>query len=230
MTGKSQKTRDTAPVYNPTPAQANAAIPPTSEFTTINGRLVSDRQFSPASNSYYSNIYLDPIEQNILNTGKQHFSDLLNRVPQTLATTDAERKSFADALYNPQRDNLLREYNTTLGEAVNSANSAGTLNSIGFENYRAKQLDKNLLDGLSQLRNQAEIQSYSLPNLKLDPVIRALSIYDTSINSPTERGLELLDPSFQGSQASNNFALQRFQVLANQPARKSSRSFLSSFF
>lgn len=228
MTGKSQKSETVQ--YAPTTTQANTAIPPMSEFTSINGRRVSDRQYNSGSNSYFDNIYLDPLETNILETGKQSFSNLLNKVPGAVATTDAERKTFADALYNPQRDNLVNEYKNTLGEAVNAGNAAGTLNSIGFENYRANQLDKNLMEGLSQIRNQAEIQSYDLPNLKLDPIIRALSVYDTSINSPTQRGLQLLDPSFQGSQAANNFALQRFQVLANQPQKKSSRSFTSSFF
>jgi len=210
-------------------AQAQAQTAPTSERTYINGKEVSSRLYNDSNRTYTDNIYLDPLEERALNSGKQQFADLLDQIRPNVAVNEQERQKFQDSLYQPQASRLKDEYFKTLGDAQGAANASGVMDSVGFENFRANQLDKNLMQGLSDLQNQSYLQSYDLPNLKLQPLISALSVFDTSINSPTQRALSLLDPSFQGSQAGSNNALQRFQAVQNRIGG-GSRSFGSSLF
>lgn len=200
------------------------------ERTIMGGREVSSST-KGADGVWENVINLSPDEQRAYDTGTQQFANLLEQVAPAIAVNDEQRQAFTNKLYEPQAKNLRSEYNDILGQSVGNANSAGMLNSVGFENYRGKKLDKTLLDGLSQLRNQTELQSYELPNLQLSPIMNALSVFDTSISAPTSRGLSLLDPSFQGSQFGSNLAMQRWQAeAARQQQAQQPRGFFSSLF
>lgn len=203
------------------------------EYTYLNGRLVSSRTMDKSKNAFVDNTYLTPEEQSAYDQGVKGYADLLGKVPGAIATTDEERLKFADELYQPQARRLTDSFNRTLGEATGAAGSRGVLKSLGFADYATKQLDKNYQQGLSDLYNQATLQSYQLPQLKLDPIISGLSVYDTSINSPTQRALSLLDPSFQGSQAATNAALQQFNAEQQRYAmmnQNKSKGFFGSLF
>lgn len=222
----------------PPPVVQNTTLPEQkSERTFVNGQEVSSRIYDKPSETYNSNIYLDPTEQQILNTGKESFANLLPLVSQQVPLSEADRAAFRDQLYNPQAKRVEDAYKQTLGNANGAATAAGTANSIGFEKFRTGQLEKNKQEQLSSLYNQADLQSFDLPNLKLAPIISALSVFDTSINSPTNRGYQALDSSFTGSQAASNYGLSAFQAqnqaLANQAAysqQPQRRGFLGSLF
>lgn len=222
-----------------TKSKPKAAEPPkttsiarTPERTMVNGQVVSS-SLKGKDGVWENNITMGPDEERAYDTGTKQFADLLEQVSPAIAVNDEQRAAFADKLYKPQAENLKSEYNDILGNSVGAANSSGTLDSIGFQDYRAKKLDNNLMKGLSDLKNQTDLQSYDLGNLQLAPIQNALSIFDTSISAPTSRGLSLLDPSYQGSQFGANLSAQKWQAenqrfqQMNQPKP---RGFFGSLF
>lgn len=190
-----------------------AATPePQSEKVFINGREVSSRIYDPSQKLYTDNTWLTPDEQRAMDTGTAEFADLIGQVRDNVAVTDEERGAFANELATPQLQKLDEQYRGTLGEATNAANARGVLNSLGFADYTTKQLDKNYQEGRQSINRQANLDSYQLAGLKLDPIQQALSIFDDSIQSPTQRAMAYLDPALQGSNAANNFATQKAQL------------------
>lgn len=208
------------------------AVPtPANEYTTINGRPASSRVFNKATNSYTNDVALDPYDQQSLDTSRQGMASMLGQLQGMVPTSEADRQRFTNALYDPQKAQLQQDYFRTLGEAEGAANASGVRNSIGFENYRANEIDKNLQQGLSDLYNQSYLQSFDLPRLQMAPIADALGLYDAAIQGIHNRGMQTLDPSFQGSQATNNFNLQSYMAGLNTPQQsQQKRSFFSSLF
>lgn len=198
---------------------------PVSERTFINGREVSSALYNKGNNTYTNTINMTPGEQGIMDTGIKSYGDLLGQVAPNIATTDAERQKYAQELFQPQAGRLEDNYNKAIGEASGQANSRGMLHSIGFGDYVINQLNKNKEQQLSDMFNQAQTQSYGLSSAKLEPIIQGLSVFDTSINAPQNRGLAMLNPSTQGAQSANALNVARAQLTQNQP-----RGFFSSLF
>lgn len=206
--GSSQK--QAAPPTAPAPES-------TPEYTYLNGQLVSSRTKSTkAGGGWEDNMYMNPNEQRAYDSGQQQFADLLGQVQPAIAVNDQQRQAFADKLYQPQAQQLTKEYNNMLGETMGAANASGVLGSVGQQDYISRKLADTYMQNMSNLRNQAELQSYDLGNLQLAPIQNALSIFDTSINSPTSRAMSMMDPSFQGSQAAYNASMQKYNADLNR--------------
>ncbi len=198
---------------------------PVSERTYINGREVSSALYNKGTNTYTNTMNLTPGEQGIMDTGVKSYGDLLGQVAPAIATTDAERQKYAQELYQPQAARVEDNYNKSIGEASGQAGSRGMMHSIGFGDYMVNQLNKNKEQQLADLMNQAQTQSYGLSSAKLEPIMQGLSVFDTSINAPQNRGLAMLNPSTQGAQSANALNIARAQLNQNQP-----RGFFSSLF
>lgn len=68
-------------------------------------------------------------------------------------------QDYVNAVYEPQKQQLTDTYYSNTGSAINNANSMGTLNSLGFQNYRTNQLDKNYANALQNAYNQAQLSA-----------------------------------------------------------------------
>jgi len=192
----------------PKPVQA-AEPAPKNEVTYINGREVSSRLYNPSTQTFTNSTNLSDIQADTLAKGEQAFAGLLDQVPGIVNPSEESRAQYQKSLYDPQAQKLQDSYNQTLGQAINAANAQGVSGSVGFERFRANQLDKNLNQGKAELENQTYLQSLQLPMIKLAPVLQALGIYDTSINSGNNQLMSQLNPSLQGSLASQGFAQQQ---------------------
>jgi len=74
---------------------------------------------------------------------------------------------YVNALYEPTKQNLTDTYFSDTGSAINKANSMGTLNSLGFQDYRTNQIDKNYANQLNNAYNSAQLSANEyLNNLK----------------------------------------------------------------
>lgn len=207
---KSSSSKQSAPPTAPAPES-------TPEYTYVNGQLVSSRTKSTQpGGGWADNMYMNPNEQRAYESGQKQFADLLDQVQPAIAVNDQQRQAFADKLYQPQAQQLTKEYNNMLGETMGAANASGVLGSVGQQDYISRKLSDTYMQNMGNLRNQAELQSYDLGNLQLAPIQNALSIFDTSINSPTSRAMSSLDPSFQGSQSAYNAAMQKYQADLNR--------------
>lgn len=77
---------------------------------------------------------------------------------------DFDFKNYVNAVYNPAEKVLTQTYNRQLGQSAGSANALGTLDSLGFQNYRTNQLDKNYSSQKSDLYNQAQLSAQDYVN------------------------------------------------------------------
>ena len=73
-------------------------------------------------------------------------------------------QDYINAVYEPQKQQLTDTYYSNTGSAINKANSMGTLNSLGFQNYRANQIDKNYANALQNAYNQAQLSANEYVN------------------------------------------------------------------
>lgn len=194
------------------------SIKPMNGTTTINGRKVASTDFN--NGGYSQNINLPDYQQGAMVSAGRNIQQLIPSIRSAIATNPNEQAQFANELYQPQRQNLINEYHNVLGNTINNANASGTLSSIGFQNYRANQLDKNLGQGLSDLYNQSQIQSYQLPQLKLAPIEQAIGTLTGVGNDITNQGLQMLNPSLAAAQLGNTWSANRYtgeqQQLINQ--------------
>lgn len=218
---------DSGSTAQPTPPKQQ------NEYSFLNGVQQSSRVYDKSKGGYVDNTYLTPDQQKAYDTGNQAFSSAVQQLSQMpTGSTPAQHDAFVHQLYDPQAANLRNEYDKTLGQAVGNANSNGMLDSIGFQDYRAKTLDKTLNQGLSDLYNQADVQAYDLPSIQQQPLINLVNAYMGVGQSGTNTASSLLNPAFQGSQSSNNTASQIFQDQQNQYLANLSKpkSFFGSLF
>ena len=192
------------PKVSPPPA----APQPQNEYYYEGDKLKSQRVYDKSLNGYVTKSILTPDEQSIQNQGDQFIQSLFNDVPGLLnpQNMEAQRKAFVD----PQVRALEQSYRDTLGNAENGAASTGTLNSIGFENYKANQLDKNLAQGKADIEANAELQKYDLPRRQLAPYMDAYNLLSGALNGEQASVNQNLNPSFTGSQAASNFAASNY--------------------
>lgn len=71
---------------------------------------------------------------------------------------------YVNAMYNPIEKNLTNTYKNQIGGSASSANSMGTLDSLGFQNYRTNQLDKNYASAKSDAYNQSQLSAQDYLN------------------------------------------------------------------
>lgn len=219
------------------PKEVKAAEPkPSNEKTFINGREVSSRLYDPQTSTYTNNTNLSDAQSRALAQGETAFADLLGQVPGLVNPSEESQATYQASLYNPQAAKLNDLYNETKGQAINAANAQGVADSVGFNNYKIGKIDKTRNEGLTNLNNETYLQSLQLPMIKLAPVLQALGIYDTSINSNNNSAMSYLNPSMQGSLASQQLAqqqaaLQTQTALANRQFQATQRpGFMGSFF
>lgn len=132
-----------------------------------------------------------------------------NNVIQNLNDPKQREQDYLD-LYNPAKSEVERAYNRDTGSAINNAATRGTLNSIGFQNYRTNELDRNYADTLGNLSSNARIQSLQIPGIRLAPYTDAAAMAQSGLDAQTQRELSLLDPSFRGQFMGANTLSQNF--------------------
>lgn len=100
----------------------------------------------------------------VLNTKTPTYTIMGKPLTSGQDITAADYNSYVNAIYEPQKRELGNTYNQTLGRATMGANNAGVLNSVGFQNYRANQLDKNYANSLNDAYGKAQLSAQDYIN------------------------------------------------------------------
>lgn len=203
---KSKKT----PSYRP-PAQPD----PVSEWFYSGDQLQSERVYDKEKKGYISKVYQSPEEQAIENKSTQFISGLVNDFTNNFDMSPAGQDQYINAYKNPQITALNRAYDDNLTKANTAANTMGTRNSVGFERFKANQLDKNRAEGLADIEANAEMMRYQLPSIMMAPYADAFNLANAALSGEQSRRMSSLEPSFQGSQAAEAAAQQRYANTLN---------------
>lgn len=103
-------------------------------------------------------------------------------------------------LYDPAKKEITNTYNKTLGQSRMNANTLGTNNSLGYENYRANQLDKNYADTLNNVASQSRLQAYELPNTLMQSYINSGNYAGAELTNTRNRKYTEFLPALQRAQ------------------------------
>lgn len=208
---------------------------PENEFYYVDGNLESSRTkgTTPDGQSgWMTNVYRTPQEKSIESQSLQFISDLVPQAAEAFNMSPEGIQQYKDAYTQPQVRALNEGYNQALGAATNAASSSGTRNSVGFEKYRANEIERNRAQGLADIEANAKMMEYQLPAMRLAPFVDAFNLYNAALSGEQANQMSTAGVAQQGSQMANNFALQNYgnQLSAwnarqNQP--KSSGGFFS---
>lgn len=186
----------------------------TNEYYYVDGTLQSSRT-KVGKNHWATNVYRTPEEQAIENQSLKFISDLVPQAQQAFDVSPEGIQAYKDAYTQPQIRALNQSYDQALGAATNSASSAGLRNSVGFENYRANQLDKNRAEGLADIAANAELMGYELPRQRLAPFADAFNLYNAALSGEQANQMATANPVMQGQSQSNAFNLGNYANMMN---------------
>lgn len=200
------KKQNSTPDVPKTPAQQN-------EYYYDNGFLRSQRVYDKAKRGYVDQTFSNPTEQGIMNQSTDYIANLVKNMPDV--TDPSQISAYKEAYAAPQRRALEDSYNKASGQANMAGARSGMRNSVGFADYTANQLEKNKAQGLADIASNAELMGYQLPSLMLEPYGNAFNIANAALNGEQSQMMAGLEPSFQGSQSANQFALANYQNQLN---------------
>ncbi len=197
-------------------SSAPATPQPSNEYYYNDGVLQSQRVFDQGLNGYKTETYSTPDEQYLQNQGTAFLKQTLDGANKAFNMSDAQKQSYVDAYKAPQIAALNDSYNNALGSAVRSANASGMNNSIGFEKYRANQIEKNKAQGLADIENNAHLYGLDLPNRILTPYVTAFNLYNAGVSGEQANQAQNAEIAYNGANALNQFNLGNYGNQLNQ--------------
>lgn len=198
----------------PTVQTSNQNLDPASEYFYTGNTLTSQRVFDPATRSYTSRLLLTPQEQQMQDAARAGLNQVLEQAQQ-INVTPEQMDTYKQQLMTPQINALDREYGNLRRDAIGQANASGMLNSVGFERFRANELDRNKAEQLANIEANAETGKYQLPMLQMQPLAQMANFYGGILGNQQQANIANIDPAMQGSNATNKFFLDQRQTLEN---------------
>ncbi len=157
---------------------SNSSSKSTSGTVTLGGVPLSTSTYK--NGKYSTNISLNPAQQSTWDASTQGVADLMPSISSALAVTPEQRATYADQLYSPVAQSITDNYNLARNNTYSRFANIGGLNSLGFNRYNSDVLTKNENIALQNARTQAELNSYQLPSLLLNPIAQALNMYQSA--------------------------------------------------
>jgi hypothetical protein len=189
--------------------------PPQNEYFYNGNQLAAQRVFNPASNGYESRTFLTPEQQAFQDQANQGLARV-NSQMGLIDTSAAGIDRYKQSLIAPQMQALENSYRRDLGDARGSANASGMMNSIGFEAYKANQLDRNKGELAANIANNAEMNKQDYVRKQFAPLMELANYYQGGLGNQQAQQMNYYSPTLQGSEAANNYNLQRAGFIDNQ--------------
>jgi len=158
-------------------------------------------------NGYSTNINLSPDQQSTWDTSNAGTANTLGSISSILGTAQDPNNiaKYTQQLYGPQAQQITQNYNTAKDAAYSRFGSMGGLNSAGFNRYNDNILTRNENQDLASAYNTASTQAYQLPNIMLQPIQTALSLYGGAQSNLFNQALASAGQSSTGQQLSNQY-------------------------
>ena len=134
----------------PKPAPAPAPPKPANSYNYDGDRLVSSSVFDPAKNAYVNTTFQDPADAAAKAKLQEQYNTMIGQLGKTSPERAAQLKDYEQSFYQRAIRPLNDEYQRGQTQAREDFNASGFLNSTGYEDYRANNLDKIYQQGLTQ--------------------------------------------------------------------------------
>jgi len=147
----------------------------------VNGQKLATSNLD--RNGQVTSINFNGPQKQIWNTAQKGIADVLGSIGSALAMTPERRSQFSSQLFQPVADTIRDAYGTQRDMAYSRFANLGGLNSLGFNRYNADVIGKNEAKALASAASEADLKSYGLPSLLLQPISQALSLYSGAQNN-----------------------------------------------
>ncbi|MBK8184194.1 MAG: hypothetical protein IPK63_15695 [Candidatus Competibacteraceae bacterium] len=185
---------------------SNSSSKSTSGTVSLGGVPLSTTTYK--NGKYSTNISLNPAQKSTWDASTQGVADLMPSISSALAVTPEQRATYADQLYSPVAQSITDNYNLARNNTYSRFANIGGLNSLGFNRYNSDVLTKNENIALQNARTQAELNSYQLPSLLLNPIAQALNMYQSAQSG-------VLNPAEWAAGTSGSLSQQAYQNYQN---------------
>lgn len=158
----------------------------------------------------------------------------LNDPAAMKAMTEGEQNAF----YAKSVEPILQDYNKARELAIQNFGSRGFLDSAGFQNYLANELEKVRQQGLSQASQDATIYGRDLANQNINQTMQLMQLAGAGQGDSNANLMANQQFGLAGQQGANNVSANQYQMqlqraqqqLAQQMANQSQRrGFLGLF-
>lgn len=209
------------------PPPPPAPPPPASEYFYEGDQLTGARIYNPVANTFETRNYLDPDQQALQGKAQAGLSQSIDDISQLINDPSAFQGRL-DEFAAPQLRALQGTYDDAMANATAEAVASGMGNSVGFDDYRANELDRKLAldraDIMSGAQQQLLGQLSGLAGMQGDVLSGERSFSSAMMPMLLQGG------ATGGNQLSQNYNLRLQQAqLANQ-MRPQGRSFFSKLF
>lgn len=198
--------------------QTPAPPPPATEYFYDDGFLRGARLYQTNNGQpvFFNQSFSTPDEQAIETQANQYIRGLVTQAGQAFQLTPEAIAQNRQAYLTPQLDALNSAYQDARGVAFNSANTGGTLDSVGFNRYLAGELERNRAKDLANLEANATLNQYDLPRRQLAPFQEAFNLYNAASQGQQTANLNYFNPVLQGNQLSNNTLQDSYRNLLSR--------------
>lgn len=184
---------------------------PANSYFYDGSQLRSSSVFDPSTNSYVNTVYASPQEVQARQALQQQYNELLGQLGKTTPEQQQRLSEFEQTFFQQSRRPLEEEYQRGMSQARESFNATGFMNSTGYEDYRARNLDKLFQDGLRQAAQDARLAREKLAADYESQLIRRLQSLSGNLSGNTAASTQLSDTSAQLANSLNQFATQNYQ-------------------
>ncbi len=229
--GKKKSKSKPAPAPAPPP-------PPANSYNYQDGTLLSSSVFDPAKNAYVNTTYADPAELSAKNQMQQQYNSLLAQLGKTSPERQAQLKDYEQSFYQRATRPLDDEYQRGRAQAREDFNASGFLNSTGYEDYRANNLDKIYQQGLTQAAQDSIMAREQLSAQDQDRIVQQLGVVSGGLDANTANQMRAADfarlgsanlSQIQSDAYRNQLEATRLQRTAQQQQASSSSPFWRRF-
>lgn len=188
------------PRYSPTKAPD-----PVSEYFSVGGNPTSSRVYDPTTKAYTTNVNLTSDQKAIQDNAYGFLSGLSKDASQAFDMSPEAIKSYSDAYKQPQIQALDDSYNKAIGNYDRAGATTGGRNSLGFARMLANEIEQPRAQGMADIEANTKMLETQLPAMQLQPYSQAANMFTSLLSGEQANNMANVNPSFQGSQASNAF-------------------------
>lgn len=173
--------------------------------------MVSSSVYDPSQNAYVNMVYQDPAELAAKAKLQEQYNAMIAQLGKTTPERAAQLKEYEQSFYQRATRPLEDEYRRGKNQAREDFNASGFLNSTGYEDYRANNLDKIYQEGLTQAAQDSILAREQLAAQDDSQLLARAGFVQSGLDANTANQLRFADFARLGSANLNQFASDNYR-------------------
>jgi hypothetical protein len=195
----------------PKPAPPPPPPKPANSYNYQDGKLVSSSVFDAGKNAYINTTYQDPADTAAKAKLQEQYNTMISQLGKTSPERAAQLQEYEKSFYQRAIRPLEDEYKRGQNQAREDFNASGFLNSTGYEDYRANNLDKIYHQGLTQAAQDAIMAREQLAAQDDAQLLQRAGFVASGLDSNAANQIRLADFARLGSANLNQYASDNYR-------------------